>query len=108
MTDAVSPPPAAAEGGVAAIGAVRRGGELAFWFDLPGAHPEQIKLAVGPGLPRLGLAGRRRGRTDAGGRVALPRNAHLERVSASWRDGVLQVRVPVAEAAERGEEVRGW
>lgn len=106
MTDSSNPPPGA-DSALAAVGPVRRGGELAYWFDLPGAHPEQINLAVSPGLLRLALGeSRPAGRT--GRRIPLPRNAHLERVSASWRDGVLKVRVPVAEPAECGEEVRRW
>jgi HSP20 family protein len=89
--------------------------------ELPGMDPDQISLHCDE--DSLTLSGERRSeeRTEEEGRLVslerrfgrfersfpLPRNAETDRIEANYQNGVLEVRVPKAAAAEpRRIEVR--
>ena len=103
--------------------AVRREGEVELRFDVPGIDPGSIEVTVDRGVLSVS-ATRTDERTENGTktrssscgsartgtvtrRVRLSENLNAEAVEADYRNGVLQVRIPVLEQAKpRKVEVR--
>ena len=103
--------------------AVRREGDVVLRFDVPGIDPDSIEVTVDRGV--LSVSATRtdernenedknekffvRERTTGAvtRRVRLSENLNAEAVEADYRNGVLQVRIPVLEQAKpRKVEVR--
>ena len=94
------------------MNAVRRGDTLHVTFDLPGVDPSSIDLTVERN--QLTLSAERRHVREEGdewlvaerpaGRftrqLMLGDNLDTERIDADYRDGVLHVTIPVAQAAK--------
>ena len=94
------------------MNAVRRGDTLHITFDLPGFTADQVDLTVERN--QLTLTAERRWETQEGEewlvaerpsgtfrrQVLLGENLDADRLEASFHDGVLEVVVPVAEAAK--------
>lgn len=94
------------------MNAVRRGDSLHITFDLPGFTAEQVELTVERN--QLTLTAERRWEKQDGEewlvaerpsgtfrrQVLLGENLDADRLEASFHDGVLEVVVPVAEAAK--------
>ena len=92
--------------------AVHRGDRLVLSFDLPGVDPASIDLTVERN--QLTLSAERSFTRDEGDevlaaerpygtftrRLFLSDNLDLDHIEADYHDGVLYVRVPVAEAAK--------
>lgn len=92
--------------------AVRRENEILLRFDLPGVDPETIDVTVDRGV--LSVRGQRteeraegekpfiRERVTGtfGRRISLSDAADADHIEASYHDGVLTVRVPLAEHAK--------
>ena len=100
--------------------AVRRDGEIALRFDLPGADPASIDVTVDRGV--LTVTAKREQEYAEGDRlfirerisgtftrrVRLSDDLDSAAVEASFNDGVLSVRIPVAEKAQpRKIEIQG-
>jgi len=91
---------------------VRRDGEVALRFDLPGVDPASIEVTVDRGV--LSVTAQRAEEYAEGDklfvreritgtftrRVYLSDDLDASAVEASFRDGVLSVRIPVAEKAQ--------
>jgi HSP20 family protein len=91
---------------------VRRDGEIALRFDLPGVDPESVDVTVDRGVltvtakrddeyaenDKLFIRERITGTFTR--RVYLSDDLDSSAVEASFRDGVLSVRIPVAEKAQ--------
>jgi HSP20 family protein len=91
---------------------VRRDGEIALRFDLPGVDPESVDVTVDRGVltvtakrdeeyaenDKLFIRERVTGTFTR--RVYLSDDLDTSAVEASFRDGVLSVRIPVAEKAQ--------
>ena len=92
--------------------------DLLLSFDLPGVPEKEISLSVTGEV--LTLKGERRGNDQANGgssfhgertfgrferSVRLPVPVEAERVTATYRDGVLEVRLPKAESS-RPKEIK--
>jgi HSP20 family protein len=103
--------PALAQAGIP-MDAVRREDDILLRFDLPGVDPKSIDVTVDRGVLTV-TAKRDEERTEgekpylrervAGSftrRVRLGSAAETDKVEASYTDGVLTVRVPLAEAAK--------
>lgn len=103
--------PGLAQAGIP-MDAVRREDDILLRFDLPGVDPKSIDVTVDRGVLSV-TAKREEERTEgekpfvreriAGSftrRVQLGRAAETDKVEASYEDGVLTVRVPLAEAAK--------
>jgi HSP20 family protein len=103
--------------------AVRREGEVELRFDVPGIDPDSIEVTVDRGVLSVSAtrtAERSEGENDSEKfvvrerrtgtvtrRVRLSENLNAEAVEADYRNGVLQVRIPVLEQAKpRKVEVR--
>jgi HSP20 family protein len=91
---------------------VRRDGEVVLRFDIPGVDPEQIDVTVDHGVLTVSAT---REETKAEGdkpvvreryygnvarRVRLSDNLDSESIEASNANGVLEIRIPVREAAK--------
>jgi HSP20 family protein len=100
--------------------AVRRDGEVALRFDLPGVDPATIDLTVDRGVLTVTakrdeeyaendkLVIRERITGTFTRRVRLSDDLDSAAVEASFHDGVLSVRIPVAEKAQpRKIEIQG-
>src|SRR6201992_3167233 len=100
--------------------AVRRDGEVALRFDLPGVDPATIDLTVDRGVLTVTakrdeeyaendkLVIRERITGTFTRRVRLSDDLDSAAVEASFNDGVLSVRIPVAEKAQpRKIEIQG-
>ena len=100
--------------------AVRRDGEVALRFDLPGVDPASIDVTVDRGV--LTVTAKREQEYAEGDRlfirerisgtftrrVRLSDDLDSAAVEASFNDGVLSVRIPVAEKAQpRKIEIQG-
>ena len=100
--------------------AVRRDGEIALRFDLPGVDPASIDVTVDRGV--LTVTAKREQEYAEGDklfirerisgtftrRVRLSDDLDSAAVEASFSDGVLSVRIPVAEKAQpRKIEIQG-
>jgi HSP20 family protein len=100
--------------------AVRRDGEIALRFDLPGVDPASIDVTVDRGV--LTVTAKREQEYAEGDklfirerisgtftrRVRLSDDLDSAAVEASFNDGVLSVRIPVAEKAQpRKIEIQG-
>lgn len=98
---------------------VRRENDILFHFDLPGIDPDSIEVTVARGVLTVGAQRtieRAEGETPfvrervTGSftrRVRLGQMADADKVEADYRDGVLTVRVPLAEQAKpRKVEIR--
>ncbi|HSP52559.1 MAG TPA: Hsp20/alpha crystallin family protein, partial [Cryobacterium sp.] len=97
----------------------RDGGNLVVKAEMPGIDPEKdVDVSVSDGV--LHIEAQRREKTELKDKdgyrtefrygsftrdIALPRGVKEEDVTASYRDGVLEVRVPVPEAAEEPKKV---
>jgi HSP20 family protein len=101
--------------------AVRREGEVELRFDVPGIDPDSIEVTVDRGVLSVSVTRtdersendsekfvvRERRTGTATRRVRLSENLNAEAVEADYRNGVLQVRIPVLEQAKpRKVEVR--
>ena len=103
--------------------AVRREGDIELRFDVPGIDPDSIEVTVDRGVlsvsatrtdertenetetEKFVVRERRTGTVTR--RVRLSENLNAEAVEADYRNGVLQVRIPVLEQAKpRKVEVR--
>jgi HSP20 family protein len=108
-----------ATGSVMRMDAVRRENDILLRFDVPGIDPESIEVTVDHGV--LTVAARRTEDLAEGEkpyirervtgsfsrRLSLGETADPEGIEADYADGVLTVRVPVAEKAQpRKVEVR--
>ena len=91
---------------------VRRDGEVVLRFDIPGVDPEQIDVTVDHGVLTVSAT---REETKAEGdkpvvreryygnvarRVRLSDNLDSDSIEASNANGVLEIRIPVREAAK--------
>lgn len=97
----------------------RDGGSLVVRAELPGIDPEKdVDVSVSDGV--LHIQAERQEKTENKDKdgyrtefrygmftrdIALPRGVKEEDVTASYRDGVLEVRVPVPEGAEEPKKV---
>jgi HSP20 family protein len=109
----------AGTGSVMRMDAVRREDDVLLRFDLPGIDPESIEVTVDRGVLTVGA---RRAEELAEGekpyirervtgtfsrRLYLGETADADKIEADYQDGVLTVRVPVAEKARpRKVEIR--
>jgi HSP20 family protein len=98
---------------------VRREGDVQLRFDVPGFDPESIEVTVDHNVLSVS-AKRQEERTENDKffvrersmgsftrRLYLPKNLNADGVEASYRNGVLEVRIPVVEQAKpRKVEVR--
>ena len=98
---------------------VRRDGDVLLRFDVPGFDPESIEVTVDHNVLSVS-AKRQEERTENDKffvrersmgsftrRLYLPKNLNADGVEASYRNGVLEVRIPVLEQAKpRKVEVR--
>ena len=98
---------------------VRRDGDVLLRFDVPGFDPESIEVTVDHNVLSVS-AKRQEDRTENdkffvrersmgsfSRRLYLPKNLNADGVEASYRNGVLEVRIPVLEQAKpRKVEVR--
>jgi HSP20 family protein len=91
---------------------VRRDGEVVLRFDVPGVHPEQIDVTVDHGVLTVS-ATREETKTEGDQpvvrerytgsvtrRVRLSDNLDSDSIEASNSNGVLEIRIPVREAAK--------
>ena len=100
---------------------VRHDGDVTLRFDVPGSDPDSIEVTVDRGVlsvsatrtdertendnEKFVVRERRTGTVTR--RVRLSENLNAEAVEADYRNGVLQVRIPVLEQAKpRKVEVR--
>jgi HSP20 family protein len=103
--------------------AVRREGDIELRFDVPGIDPDSIEVTVDRGVLSVSVTRsdertenetetekfvvRERRTGSVTRRVRLSENLNAEAVEADYRNGVLQVRIPVLEQAKpRKVEVR--
>ena len=101
--------------------AVRREGDVELRFDVPGIDPDSIEVTVDRGVLSVSVTRtdeqsengsekfvvRERRTGTVTRRVRLSENLNAEGVEADYRNGVLQVRIPVLEQAKpRKIEVR--
>ena len=108
------------DGAAMPMDGVRRDGEIALRFDLPGADPASIDVTVDRGV--LTVTAKREQEYAEGDklfirerisgtftrRVRLSDDLDSAAVEASFNDGVLSVRIPVAEKAQpRKIEIQG-
>ena len=98
---------------------IRRDGDVLLRFDVPGFDPESIEVTVDHNVLSVS-AKRQEERTENdkffvrersmgsfSRRLYLPKNLNADGVEASYRNGVLEVRIPVVEQAKpRKVEVR--
>lgn len=94
------------------VDGIRRENDVLLRFDVPGIDPESIELTVDRGW--LTVSGKREAETSDGERffvrerptgsftrrVRLSDRLDVSAIEASHRNGVLEVRVPVAEEAK--------
>ncbi len=105
--------------GTAPMDAYRQGDVVTVEFDLPGVDPESVDVQVERGELRLSAERTRqvpegatylvqeRRDTKVSRRVMLGDNLDVEHVDAEFDDGVLTLRIPLAESAKpRQVEVR--
>lgn len=93
--------------------AYRRGEELVLHFDVPGVEPDAIELSVENDVlrvtasrewsPKEGdeLYARERSQGQFSRQVIIGKSVDTAKVSASCHNGVLTVRLPVAETARK-------
>ena len=99
--------------------AVRHEGDVELRFDVPGIDPDSIEVTVDRGVLSVSVTRsdernenekffvRERTTGTVTRRVRLSENLNAEAVEADYRNGVLQVRIPVLEQAKpRKIEVR--
>ena len=99
--------------------AVRHEGDVELRFDVPGIDPDSIEVTVDRGVLSVSVTRsdernenekffvRERTTGSVTRRVRLSENLNAEAVEADYRNGVLQVRIPVLEQAKpRKVEVR--
>jgi HSP20 family protein len=103
-----------------AMDTLRRDGEVVLRFDVPGVEPEKIDVTVENGLLTVSVT-REETKTEGDEQVVreryagrftrrlrLPDNLDAEAIEASHADGVLELHIPVREAAKaRKIEVNG-
>jgi HSP20 family protein len=96
----------------------QRGSDLVVRADLPGLRPEDINVTVEHGVLTISGERRQENREEREGfirsevsygtfyrTIPLPEGADENRVSATFRNGVLEITVPVSER-ERGRRVQ--
>jgi len=99
--------------------AVRHEGDVELRFDVPGIDPDSIEVTVDRGVLSVSVTRsdernenekffvRERTTGTVTRRVRLSENLNAEAVEADYRNGVLQIRIPVLEQAKpRKVEVR--
>lgn len=88
--------------------------ELVVRAEMPGIDPDKdVELTVDNGVLRIRAERRKEEREEAEGRtrsefhygmfmrtIALPSDATADQVKATYKDGILEVHVPVAKAAQ--------
>jgi HSP20 family protein len=91
---------------------VRRDGEVVLRFDIPGVDPEQIDVTVDHGVLTVSATReetkaegdkpvvRERYHGNVARRVRLSDNLDSDSIEASNANGVLEIRIPVREAAK--------
>lgn len=110
--------PAVAQSAIPMDG-VRRENDILLRFDLPGIDPESVEVSVERGVLTVGARrtveyadgetpfARERVSGTFTRRVRLGQIADVDKAEADYHDGVLTVRVPLAEAAKpRKVEIR--
>jgi HSP20 family protein len=116
--------PGSSEFGIAApllvphIEVQQRGNELVVRADLPGLRPEDINVTVDRGLLTISGERRQEDREEREGfirsevsygtflrTIPLPDGADESRVAATFRNGVLEITIPVSER-EQGRKVQ--
>jgi HSP20 family protein len=98
---------------------VRHEGDVVLRFDVPGIDPDSIEVTVDRGVLSVSVTRtdeqsenekffvRERAMGTVTRRVRLSENLNAEAVEADYRNGVLQVRIPVLEQAKpRKIEIR--
>ena len=98
---------------------VRHEGDVVLRFDVPGIDPDSIEVTVDRGVLSVSVTRsdernenekffvRERTTGTVTRRVRLSENLNAEAVEADYRNGVLQIRIPVLEQAKpRKVEVR--
>ncbi len=101
------------------VDVVRRDGDVLLRFDVPGIDPESVDVTVDHGVLSVSVKRQEeRAETDkfvvrerAMGtftrRLSLSKNLNADAIEAAYHNGVLEVRIPVAEQAKpRTIEVR--
>jgi HSP20 family protein len=96
----------------------QRGGDLVVRADLPGLKAEDINISVDQGMLTLSGERRQENREEREGftrseisygtfyrAIPLPEGADENRVTATFRDGVLEITIPVSER-EHGRKVQ--
>jgi HSP20 family protein len=91
---------------------LRRDGEVVLRFDVPGVDPEKIDITVDKGVLTVS-ATREETKTEGdehvvreryfgsfARRVRLSDNLDADKIEATHKDGVLELRIPVLEAAK--------
>jgi HSP20 family protein len=101
------------------LDAVRRDGDVLLQFDVPGIDPESIEVTVDRGVLSVSVK-RQEERAESDKffvrertmgtftrRLHLSKNLNADSIEAAYRNGVLEVRIPVLEQAKpRKVEVR--
>jgi HSP20 family protein len=98
---------------------IRRDGDVVLRFDVPGIDPDSIEVTVDRGVLSVSVTRqeersenekffvRERTMGTVTRRVRLSENLNAEAVEAAYRNGVLEIRIPVQERAKpRKVEVR--
>ncbi len=101
------------------LDAVRRDGDVVLRFDVPGIDPDSIEVTVDGGVLSVSVKRQEERRENEKfvvrertmgtftRRVSLWENLNAEAVEATYRNGVLEVRIPVLEQAKpRKIEIR--
>ncbi len=96
----------------------QRDGNLVVQADLPGVSADDVTVEVADGLLTVSGERREEREIDDGGlrrterrygkfsrSIALPEGARTEEVSASCRDGVLEITIPLAQEAPRSRKI---
>jgi len=96
----------------------QRGGDLVVRADLPGLKPEDINVSVDRGMLTISGERRQENREEREGfirsevsygtfyrTIPLPDGADENRVAATFRNGVLEISIPVSER-EQGRKVQ--
>jgi HSP20 family protein len=96
----------------------QRRGELVVRADMPGLQPEDINVTVDHGVLTISGERREEHRDERDGfvrsevtygtffrTIPLPEGADENRLSATFRNGVLEIRIPVSDR-EQGRRVR--
>jgi HSP20 family protein len=100
------------------IEVVERPNAMVVRADLPGVKPDEVSVTVDDGLLTISGERREERREERDGVVhsevaygafsrdiPLPDGADDDRISASFRDGVLEIEIPVDQQRSRGRRI---